>query len=233
MLTLNFLSSHFAVTDTTMVVLIMVDRYLHVMYLNNYSTVFTLRRYHISLVLMQFSSVLRCVIGLVLLMTYDLKTEKTWLITSSSFPLLCGIILYIISYIRLWKLQKLGRRFGESQKSIIKIASFYLFLTKVRLLTLLIQTLLVLTKTHKVDSFVIYLLNPIVSIYGILNSIVFMAINRATTNYLQEFFRQTLSISNDSRAIPQKILLHRKRKLIRDLRFVVKIFVIVEYFLTD
>lgn len=49
MLTLNFIASFFTVAPSTIIVLVTLDRYFHIRYLIDYSTVFTARRYNFSL----------------------------------------------------------------------------------------------------------------------------------------------------------------------------------------
>lgn len=188
MLILDTVANFFIAAPSTIVVLVTLDRYLHIKYLLDYSLTFTPRRYRISLALVFVAILLQAGLTTVITTEFgDIKKGKVVMKSIGVILLTISCVLYLISYFRLRKLQKQGTTLSNSTKNITRIASLYLMLAIVVKVFPLITAVLVgvVTEyTNTEENVLVYVyINLFINSYTIFNACIFMFVNRLAKRY--------------------------------------------------
>lgn len=185
---LDFLINLFVAAPTTNIVLVIVDRYLHIKHLFDYAVVFTPKRYQRSLVLVFVVTVLKGCSGTVAsIHSKGNGTKGKVLIVAVGFVFIfISCVVYLVSYFHLRKLERRGASLSSSTKKITKIAKLYLILKTVfkALVTSLAAEFVNKNTTMEIHMGLVNLsCNLVLSMYTVLNAVIFVYVNRAARTY--------------------------------------------------
>lgn len=188
MLVLELVQDFFLAAPSTIIVLVTLDRYLHIRYLSNYSSTFTTNRYRISLALVFVVILLQAGAGNVTIIHSSIVKGKLVVINTSLVLLLISCVLYLVSHFHLRKLQKRGTMLSDHNKNITRIASLHLIIIVIfKVLPLLSMVLVKILEKHtevqELNFLVCAYINLFLSSYTILIASTFMYVNRPARRY--------------------------------------------------
>lgn len=191
MIVINFILDLFNISSPLITLFVVIDRFLHIKYRADYSTVFTWWRYKISLLLWVILSItLACSTTII---TILFRASKGKLIVTSinmTFALTsCGV--YCASYVILHRFQRQNGHLSTSRKQITDIARLYFTFY-------LITHVLPMAAIAVIQS--LYgRLNPVTSLYvnflpesyTIINTTIFVYVNKPTRRYFLQLLRRS------------------------------------------
>lgn len=192
---LDFLINMFLAAPTTIIVLVTFDRYLHVRYISDYVSVFTITRYRICLVLVAIVIMLQAILGSYMSLLYDGDGTKGKILLGAvgSFFMFFSCAVYTKSYWLLRTMHHEGRRLEVNAKSITQMATIYLALTVIFKGVPLTFSLAAGLLNNAITVFnmgvVNLLYNLVFSAYALLNPVIFLKINRPARRYVTGFVR--------------------------------------------
>lgn len=179
---MRFLLEFFVIVPTVITLLVIIDRFLHIKYLSRYSSVFTTKRYRISLGVSIITSVFLSVLSVLVGATFTRFVHNMVRLGYAMLLLLISCTIYLVSYFRLKKLQKERRYLSENTKDITRIASLYLLLTILtKVLPVTIGLVQMIGRIQVSVLFMTYLHVPVATIF---NAIIFLCVNRPAKRYI-------------------------------------------------
>lgn len=192
---MNFSLEVFLVKEVSLIVLIIIDRYLHIKYLSEYGRVFSSRRYKICVAAMLSFSVLLAGLSTVLSVTLSVNKGKMVLTSVGCLFLIIGGIIYHVSYKLLQKHREQGATLSANASQITKIAKLYLILLIIMkvipfALTLVIQNI----KRIEAALLIQYLYN-VMNGYAVVNALVFVRVNRKVKLFFNRKAREIFRMS--------------------------------------
>lgn len=191
---LNFLLDFFLNSSTYCIMLVSIDRYIHIKYPNHYSSIFTRRRFKMGVALVLFFTILQTAGASAVTLKFSVQSGKIMMKVCSFIVLCINCLIYIYSRAILKAFEKGGSKLSTDAQSITRIATLYLALTVVfKLIPLLIPIMNVFALNGIISRETMVSVNmyiaTILTSYGMLNTFIFLFVNRTAKRYLlQNFF---------------------------------------------
>lgn len=188
---LDFMINLTIAAPATITLLVTVDRFIRIKYLNDYTSVFTAKRFRMSLIFMFVAIIMQACLGSLVTYRSDGDVNKgKGVVTAAGFcPILISCLIYYLSSMNLRKLQRERTNLSAETKNITKIASLYLILTVVfKAVPLLASAVLTPLRGDRSLLFIHLCSHNIASMYAIFNAVIFMSVNRQAKSYFQKFF---------------------------------------------
>lgn len=198
MLLANFVLEFFVIAPNLMILLVIVDRYLHIRYLGEYSTVYTAKRYKLSLLVWTLVSLFIAFLSTTVSVTYGSIKARFMMkgINITVVLISCGI--YVSSFVVLRGLRQ-NEHLTNRTKQITRIAKLYLLIT----VTTNVFPNIAIAFTYFLHGIIspnltLYL-HLLKSGYAIFNSIMFIYVNKLTRRYLFRCTRRRsrIGVNND------------------------------------
>lgn len=188
---LNFFLDFFINSTTYCITLISIDRYIHIKYSTEYSSIFTRKRFKMGIALGMLFTFLQTVGAGVMSYMFSMQTGKLLMKACGFVLMFANCLIYVRSRAILNAFERRGERLSANAKTITRIATIYLLLTIIfKLIPFLIPIMNLLALRGVVTRKSAVSANMHISgacnLYGIINSCIFLYVNRTAKKYLLE-----------------------------------------------
>lgn len=172
------------------ITLISFDRFVHVRYPSKYALIITSYRFKCGMVASFVLNSIQSFLFIFLTSLYSMSTAKLIMTVWNVAVLLINGILYLVSRHILAKIDSEGSFVYTSRnRNISKMATWYLVLLMVLKLSPMVLYLILhsYATSHQQEMALTLYLDRFLDCYGIVNSFVFLGMNRKAKQYLKEF----------------------------------------------
>ena len=187
---------HFGTYNSTfMIAVVALDRFLHIFYMQSYSSVFTAKRFKFAISITLLLVMYQASATLISAVINGPGVAGTYTIYLNVLFLLFIIVFYSMSLVKLRTHSRTVANISNTQRSILKITAMWFNFYFVNLASLLLYQFLnnwtnILSKLSKSEISVIkvgYLNIP--AFIGTVNAFAFLWVNKKSRNWLKTFFR--------------------------------------------
>eukprot|EP00111_Clytia_hemisphaerica_P024754 TCONS_00072947-protein len=181
----------------SIIVLIGFDRLLRILYLNDYSLVFSEGRYKVSLIVAAVSTVIQSILIFIGFYMFGYGYATMFSLPINVIGLVFMIICYCMSISKLKEMNERSRQISNTDRSVVRIASLHLAMfvccfTPTVIWQVVNKLLLSKFLPGYIDILVVFGLYVLVSVHSSFNGFIFLTVNREARQQILRFFNQVM-----------------------------------------